>query len=125
VTVATGSPRSLTAVELNSRLAAERLRRGRGLVRRGDRRVWRAPLDTLPDGTVIVDDRGEAQLVLAGHLRPFGFRGWGEPLDGGLRPVDVLTPPTSVAALRNGYEPVLHPSAGTSLPSRKVCATKS
>ena len=46
------------------------------------------------------------------RLLRFTFAGWAEPRS---RPrtgrVDVLTPPTSVTALANGYTPVLHPTA--------------
>ena len=100
------------AVELNRRLAIERLRRGRGLERATDRITWRAGLETLPEGTVILDDDMGAQLVLEDRLMSFTFGGWSDP-----RPrlrgetVVVLTPPTSVAALRHGFEPLLHPSA--------------
>jgi hypothetical protein len=112
VTAAFGSPRPLAAVELNARLAAARLRRGRGIDRRGDRRLWTAAIDTLPVGTVIVGNDGDPHLVLGEHTRRFGFGGWGAPVerDHGAT-VTVLTPPTSVAALRGGYAPVLHHSA--------------
>ena len=69
-----------------------------------------APIDALPDGTVIVDDdgapsagarRAAAALLLRRLGRaPSGRRRRGE--------VQVLTPPTSVTALRNGFTPVLH-----------------
>ena len=46
------------------------------------------------------------------RLLRFTFAGWAEPLS---RPetgsVDVLTPRTSVAALANGYSPILHPTS--------------
>jgi hypothetical protein len=42
----------------------------------------------------------------------FSFGGWANssarPRQGS---VEVITPPTSVAAMRHGFEPVLHPSA--------------
>jgi hypothetical protein len=51
--------------------------------------------------------------VTGNHLQAFAFDGWRSPVE---RPqhvtVEVLTPPTSVAALRNGFAPTLHPSAG-------------
>ena len=79
----------------------------------GGRTPWTADLADLPDATVIVDD-GIPMLVLEGRRLPFHFDGWGPPLPGpfaGAGPVRVLTPATSVAALRNGFRPVLHPSA--------------
>ena len=112
---AVGSRRPLTAVELNGRLASERLRRGRGVDRGGDRRLWTAELDTLPVGTVIIGDDHHPHLVLGDHTRRFSFDGWVEPTERrGHTRVTVLTPPTSVAALRLGYAPVLHPSASYS-----------
>lgn len=110
-----GRHRPVLAVELNRRLAAERLRRGRGLKRAGDRRVWTSAIDELPSGSVIVSPDGRAAaplLVTDGHLQPFAFAGWGAAIErpGGID-VEVLTPPTSVAALGNGFTPQLHPSA--------------
>jgi hypothetical protein len=102
----------LPAVGLNRRLGRERLHRGRGMERARDRRVWSAPLSDLPDGTVVVDATGEARLVLGDRTLAFDHWGWTAPR---ARPthgeVQVLTPPTSVAALRAGFEPVLHGSA--------------
>jgi len=107
-----GGGRPPGAVELDRRLAAERLRRGRGVDRRADRRLWTTDVDDLPDGTVIIDDDGRARLLIGDAARPFSFEAWGPA---GPRPrarsVDVLTPSTSVAALRNGFAPTLHPSA--------------
>jgi hypothetical protein len=111
VTKALDSAQPLRAWELNQRLNAERLRAGRGRERAKDRILWQAPFADLPDGTVIIVD-GQCQLVMTDHLREFAFAGWGKST---LRPrmdmANVLTPPTSVAALTHGYRPVLHPSA--------------
>jgi len=100
------------ALELNGRLAAERLRPGRGLQRAEHRKLWCAPFDALPDGAVIVDRPGNARLVLGDRTLAFSPTGWTSLQ---VRPshgmAHVLTPPTSVAALRHGFEPVLHPSA--------------
>ena len=56
--------------------------------------------------------RHQPLLVTLSHLQPFDFSGWGsgEPRPPGGQ-VAVLTPPTSVAALGHGFEPVLHQSA--------------
>ncbi len=120
VTVASGSPTPVLAAELNRRLAAERLLRSRRrrpperrLERMTDRLRWTAPIDELPDGAVILDQRtDEPQLLTGNHVQPFQFEGWGTAIE---RPsavsVEVLTPPTSVAALANGFVPTLHPSA--------------
>ncbi|MCC6710098.1 MAG: hypothetical protein IT492_21275 [Gammaproteobacteria bacterium] len=112
VTRALGAATPLRAGELDARLRAERLARGRGLTRGQDRKLWQAALESLPDGTVIVDDEHQCCLVQGASLRPFAFSGWGAPRS---RPpalaVSVLTPPTSVAALAAGYRPTLHASA--------------
>ena len=117
VTLATGAPSPLRAWEMNARLNAERLRRGRGFHRAADRVVWPAPFVDLPDGTVVVGER-HCQLVQGDRLLPFSFEGWGRatprPLGG---TATVLTPPTSVAALAHGYVPILHPSAVAEVPA--------
>jgi hypothetical protein len=113
VTAAVGSSTPLSAGELNRRLASERLDRGRGVDRASDRRRWEAPVASLPPGTVIVSDDRRPWLLLEDRQHPFTFDGWGPP---GHRPrrgaAQVLTPPTSVAALALGYSPLVHPSAG-------------
>jgi hypothetical protein len=113
VTAGVGSSRALLANELDLRLTAERLQRGRGIDRAKDRRLWVSDIAALPVGTVIVDRAGRACLLGDASVQPFSFRGWGRPTT---RPsggeVTVLTPPTSVAALRYGFTPTLHPSAG-------------
>ncbi|MGH8915383.1 MAG: hypothetical protein ACRDZM_12810 [Acidimicrobiia bacterium] len=111
VTGSEGLSSPLGATDLNRRLAAERLRRGRGLDRAADRRLWPAGIDDLPTGAVIVD--GDLpQLVLDDRLLSFGFAGWHSPVPRPRgREAAVLTPPTSVAALAFGFAPVLHPTA--------------
>jgi hypothetical protein len=111
VRVGLGLTRSPSAIELNRMLAKERLSRGRGMRRGGDRILWDAHLPDLPDGTLIVED-GQPLLVTEGRLLRFSWDGW---LDTGIdvtrRQAKVLTPPTSVLALSHGYRPVLHPTA--------------
>ncbi len=102
-------PRS-KAFELDRRLAAERLRRGRGLSRAAHRPLWDADIATLPVGTVIVV-AGAPHLVGAATRQPFTFAGWGPPTARDAGRVAVLTPPTSVTALAGGFRPTLHPSA--------------
>lgn len=105
LTEALGADRPISAREQNRRLAAERLRPGRGLTRAADRKLWKADLDSLPDGTVVVFG-GEPLLVHGDRLFEFRFEGWTSP-----RPrqadevVEVLTPPTSVMALQHGFMP--------------------
>jgi len=115
LTAALGRREPVLANEINWRLNRERLRRGRGLDRGSDRLLWTAALNDLPDGSVVLSETGEASLVLGTYTFAFSFDGWVRP-----RPratgvtVEVITPPTSVAALRHGFEPVLHPSASAS-----------
>jgi len=107
-----GPGRALDAHDLNRRLASERLRLGRGIDRASDRILWTEQIDRLPSGTVIVDRDRRPKLLLDDRQLVFTFSGWAGPTP---RPrtiqVQVLTPPTSVAALANGYVPVLHPTA--------------
>jgi len=103
------------AQKLNDMLAAERLRPGRGMTRAGDRITWTAEASSLPGGTVILDDENAPMLVWADDAYIFTFSGW-VPM--GKRPkgrVRVLTPPTSVGALANGFAPVLHQSVSSSV----------
>jgi hypothetical protein len=112
VTRAVGSPVPLLAWQLNDRLHAERHRPGRGLDRARDRILWTAKYAELPDGTIVAASDGGAQLIAGDRLLRFSFEGWGHatarPATGDAQ---VLTPPTSVSALQQGYQPLLHPSA--------------
>ena len=97
------------AAEMDRVLHAERLD-GRG---RGKRRHF-LPIDTLPDGTMLTIP-GEPESVFAlrhGHLRAWSADGYGDPrsLPRGIA-VDVLTPPSILAVLAQGYRPHWHPSA--------------
>ncbi len=122
VTAATGAASPVLAVELNRRLASERHVRGRGVDRADDRLRWTSNLDELPAGVVVTDALSNTpQLVTEHHLQRFSFDGWGESIT---RPrgttVEVLTPPTSVAALKHGFAPHLHPTAGSPGAERPV-----
>lgn len=111
VTGVLGRDAPIRAEELNRLLAAERLRRGRGLDRAGDRRLWDVAIADLPDGAVFAADDG-ARLVIGDTTFAFAFDGWRAPMPRPRRgTVAVITPPTSLAALRAGFRPVLHPSA--------------
>ena len=96
----------MSASDLNDALASERLRRGRGVDRARDRITWRAHCEDLPSGTVILVD-GAPHLVGGAGIHRFGFGGWGEVTSMPDSQVEVLTPPTSVAALTNGFVPVI------------------
>lgn len=91
-----------SAAELDKQLHSERIVRGTHR-----RRVHPTMWSNLPVGTfVLVDD--EPRLVLDDAVVPWTVRGYGarqrRPRGG---TVDVLTPPTTVAALRAGYRPQL------------------
>ena len=78
----------------------------------------RAPLNGLPDGTLVaLDDDPLAHLVLGDALLPWQPEGYGAPRPRPATTVDVLTPPSTVNALRAGYRPVLHPSANQTVQS--------
>ena len=47
------------------------------------------------------------RLVLGDRLYAFSFAGWHDPVARQAGPLTVLTPPTSVAALRHGFVPDL------------------
>lgn len=110
---ATTPPSTIMATDLNRRVATERYRQGRGLTRAADRLLWTCDINALPAGTVILDpETCEPSLMTDEYLQGFTFGGWTKPVE---RPrdleVEVLTPPTSVSALRNGFVPTLHETA--------------
>ena len=78
------------------------------------KRTTLAVLSDLPDGTMVAlpADSSQAFLKRGGHLLPWSFEGYGAPVSlPASNTITLLTPPTTVAALRAGYEPAIHPSA--------------
>ena len=70
------------------------------------KRLWRARLGDLPDGAMIARD-GRTYALRSGALLAWSFARYGAPAP--LDPdafVDVLTPPSTVAALKGGYKPL-------------------
>jgi hypothetical protein len=67
------------------------------------------PLASLPDGAMVAAD-GESYLVAQGHVWRWSFGGY-RTMGDALRDAQLLTPPSTLRALRAGYQPVLHPSA--------------
>jgi hypothetical protein len=67
------------------------------------------PAEDLPDGTMIAHG-GEAMLMRAGHAWRWSFAGYSPAaaLPSGLA---LLTPPSTVRALRAGYAPAIHYTA--------------
>jgi hypothetical protein len=103
-----GAPRP-AATEIDHRLHAERLTPDRS------KRSFVAALDDLPDGVFVTAAKwGEqAYLVWGDGLLAWTPGGYGEQRrrPGG-EEVKVLTPPSTVRAIRAGYVPETHPSAG-------------
>jgi hypothetical protein len=99
-------PRRPRATEMDAVLHAERTDRFRRKL------THRAPVSGLPDGVMVRLDGG-AGLLLCGRVRPWSFQGYGAPArpSAGPAEVDVLTPPSIVAAIAAGYLPHVHPSA--------------
>ncbi len=93
------------ARELDPVLHAERVDRRRR------QRTRQVAAGTLPDGAMI-RDAGRVGLYLDGVLRPWSMRGYGAPLPlAAPGAVELLTPPSIVAAIAAGYRPLLHPTA--------------
>lgn len=97
-----------TADEIDNRLHAERVAPDRS------KRTYLATPDDLPDGTLVIDESqdGPAYLVWGNWLfewSPGGYR-QRRPRPRGAA-VKVLTPRSTVAAIRAGYVPEIHASA--------------
>ena len=96
------------AIEIDNKLHSERIAADRS------KRSFMADLDDLPNGVfVTVPAWGEqAYLVWGNRLLAWLPEGYGEPRR---RPKDkkvkVLTPKSTVGAIRAGYVPDIHPSA--------------
>lgn len=95
----------LPATALDEQLHAERMNAD------GSKRCFETNLDDLPDG-VLVTNRERAWLLWQGRLFAWSPAGYRDHL---ARPkgkrVAVLTPRSTVEAIRAGYVPEVHPSA--------------
>jgi hypothetical protein len=94
------------ADEIDERLHAERLEGH-------SRRLHPAFLADLPDGTFVLHDR-EPWLVRRAGLLRWSPGGYGDRVVPGNARLQVITPPSLVELLRNGWEPAVplfHPSA--------------
>jgi hypothetical protein len=101
-----------TAGMIDQQLHAERIGPKRS------KRSYRSRLHKLPDGVLVTleDEDPAAYLVWGDHLlrwSPGGYRQKRRRTNSA--EVLVLTPPSTVAALRAGYVPVVHPSAGKAI----------
>jgi hypothetical protein len=66
-------------------------------------------LDDLPDGAM-VHASGDTVLIVKGRALRWSFDGY-QLADIPVGDVRLITPPSTLRALRAGYRPVLHPSA--------------
>jgi hypothetical protein len=104
-----GSPSGgATAAAIDARLHAERVGPG------GTKRTAPADLDDLPDGVFLrlAGTADQAWLLWGGRLLAWSPGGYRErrPRPAGVR-ATLLTPPSTVAALRAGYVPLVHVTA--------------
>lgn len=97
-----------TATSIDERLHAERLGPGH------TKRTFRAIIDDLPDGVLVTWGKGgnRAHLLWGRQLFAWSPGGYTDrfPLPGS-EEVTVLTPRSTVGAIRAGYVPEVHPSA--------------
>jgi hypothetical protein len=109
----TGQPLP-TADEIDNRLHAERVTPDRS------KRLFRANLDDLPSGVFVqLPNSGEKSYLVDGDvLLAWTAAGYRQrlPRPSGVE-VLVLTPTATVAAIRAGYAPEIHPSARVEVPA--------
>jgi hypothetical protein len=96
------------ASEMDTMLHAERVES-----RTRRKRRYPATAGQLPDGAMVWH-AGAPALHHAGTLLPWSWSGYGppEPVAPAAN-VELLTPPSIVAALAAGYRPLVHPTAGS------------
>jgi len=100
-----GRPRRASAAAMDNLLHVERLD---GNARRRHTRE----IDTLPDGAMVAIGDG-AFAVRGDTLLRWTPSGYARPTPRPRAvPVDVLTPPSTLAVLKRGYRPLWHPGAG-------------
>lgn len=85
------------------------MHRERAVPRRFQQRRHAAEAETLPNGAIVLAD--DPLLLLDDRALPISPGGYGAPRRRTSGQVEVLTPPTSLAALHEGYCPVLHTTA--------------
>jgi hypothetical protein len=99
-----GLPTPPRAGGMDRALHAERLD---GRAKR--RHALPAPASALPDGAMAAHGE-QAFLIAGGRARPWSPSGYG-PAVAPPAGLELLTPPSTVEALRQGYRPLLHSSA--------------
>jgi hypothetical protein len=97
-------PQPPLAAEMDAALHCERTDRSRRKL------SYAASIADLPNGVMVRID-GEPGLLIGGRVHPWSFRGYGSPAAAGPGEVEVLTPPSIVAAITAGYQPLVHCSA--------------
>jgi hypothetical protein len=103
---AAGLPRAPRAGEMDARLHAERVD-----PRTRRQRTRPALAGQLPDAAMARHE-GACGLLAGGSFLPWTLRGYLAPVTlDPATPVELLTPPSTVAAIAAGYRPLLHPSA--------------
>jgi hypothetical protein len=111
---AAGLDQRLKAGEMDIVLHAERVES-----RTRRQRTRPALAADLPDGAM-VRHQGVTGLLAGGRVLPWSFAGYlDDPVP--VAPdstVELLTPPSSVAAMKAGYHPQLHPTAATLIATR-------
>jgi hypothetical protein len=109
---AAGLAQPLRAGEMDTRLHAERVD-----PRTRRQRTRPAVARELPDGAMVRHE-GACGLVAGQTFLPWTLRGYLDPVPlDPATPVELLTPPSMVAAIAAGYRPLLHPSAAVAFPS--------
>lgn len=104
------------ATELDRRLHAERLAAGAGPIALAESEVR-----SLPDGAMVALG-SKPFAVSRGKLLPWSFHGYGGTPSSCRSlpaPAFLITPPTTVVALRAGYRPAWHGSAGSGSVNRR------
>jgi hypothetical protein len=93
-----------SALDIDEVLHTERLD---GRVKR--LHVLPMPIEKLPNGAMVQAEE-DSYLILNGRSLLWSFDGYREPRDT-VKDAELLTPPSTLRALKTGYRPVLHPSA--------------
>ncbi|CAN7444684.1 hypothetical protein LJR090_003602 [Bosea sp. LjRoot90] len=89
---------------IDERLDRER-RNGR------EKRLHKLPAESLPDGAMIATPEGEFLALRGAEALLWSPSGYVASRKRPADSVTVVTPPSSLAALVNGYQPLWHPSA--------------
>ncbi len=99
---------NLRAPELDRQLHTERVATGIQ-----SNPIWSDKPGSLPDGAMLAAG-DQAYAVRHGMLLRWSFDGYGSPAPAGKpnKKLAILTPQTTLLALRAGYQPVWHPTAG-------------